>query len=137
MSLSSKIVHTKVDNALSVKAQASGSRSAKWGWVPHMHDREQTARFFEKMPTFPNGQILVVVPNVLRQQWYDTACNVLPGNLWNVIMYPTVKEDAPFFWSSWEETVSEFEKGTASSGLSTVVIMSYTVSASVFANDSR
>ena len=82
---------------------------ARWGWG-------------NPDKTFPTGHILVAVPNPLVAQWKSEALRFLDADYWNVVVYPTNKNDQMRFWEKvWDAKVLP-------TTMTTIVIASHTVS---------
>ncbi|KAH8114058.1 P-loop containing nucleoside triphosphate hydrolase protein [Phellopilus nigrolimitatus] len=87
--------------------------SQKWGWGGP-----------EKV--FPQGHILVCVPNMLTDQWESEALRFLDARYWNIVKYPQSKRDAPKFWSEvWSEKVVTQKDKEEEESVTTILIVSY------------
>lgn len=73
----------------------------------------------------PQGNVLVAVPNMLYNQWYEELKRCLSANAWNILQYPTASKQIPAFWEAWDSAVeAAARKGE---GMTTVVVAAFSV----------
>ncbi len=72
---------------------------------------------------FPDGHILIVVPNMLVTQWVDELQRFLRNDIWNIVPYPTSSSHVEGFW---REIWPVVERGSATT--TTIVVIAHSVS---------
>lgn len=68
-------------------------------------------------PKYPEGQVLVVVPNSLASQWLSEASKLLESDKWIVMEYIRGELNATEFWTEvWPKALSKARENISGDG---------------------